>query len=128
VQIATTGLLATVAAVAFEGGVPLRFPAVVWQAILVTALFATVFAFLVQTHAQRFTSATRTALIFTMEPVFAALIAWGYGGEALTRWTLVGGALVVLGMIAAEVVPDRGGRAAPAGAEIAAEPARRKAS
>jgi drug/metabolite transporter (DMT)-like permease len=106
VQVATTGLLAAAAAWLFEGGIPLRLPAVVWWAVVVTALFATVFAFLVQTVAQRFTSATRTALIFTTEPVFAALIAWGYAGEPITRWTLAGGALVVLGMAAAELGPE----------------------
>ena len=43
----------------------------VWSALLVTGIFASALAFLVQTWAQRRTSATRTALAFAMEPVFA---------------------------------------------------------
>ena len=43
----------------------------VWGALLVTGIFASALAFLVQTWAQRRTSATRTALAFAMEPVWA---------------------------------------------------------
>lgn len=114
VQVTATGLLAAAAAYLYEGGIPLALPAVVWWAVAITSLFATVFAFLVQTIAQRFTSPTRTALIFTMEPVFAAVFAWFYAGEPFTRWDFLGGALVVLGMIAAELAPERGGKASAA--------------
>ncbi len=107
VQIATTGLLGAGAALVVDGGIPLVLPRAVWGAILVTALLATVFAFVVQTVAQRFTSATRTALIFTMEPVFAALTAWLYAGDPMTVFSVAGGALVVLGMLAAELAPER---------------------
>lgn len=116
VQVVTTGLCGAAAACAWEGGIPLALPRVVWWAVLVTALFATVFAFLVQTVAQRFTSPTRTALIFAMEPVFAALFAWLYAGEPMTRWGLAGGGLVVIGMVASELAPERAGDPAPPGA------------
>ncbi len=106
VEVATTGLLGTAAALIVDGGIPLVLPRVVWGAILVTALLATVFAFVVQTVAQRFTSATRTALIFTMEPVFAALTAWLYAGEPMTAARVAGGALIVLAMVAAELAPE----------------------
>jgi drug/metabolite transporter (DMT)-like permease len=43
----------------------------VWVALVVTSLLATALAFSVQTWAQRWSSPTRTALIFSMEPVFA---------------------------------------------------------
>ncbi len=112
VQVVTTGLLAAAAAHLCEGGIPLALPAAVWRAVAITALFATVFAFLVQTLAQRFTSPTRTALIFATEPVFAALFAWLYAGEPVTRWDLLGGALVVAGMVAAELAPERSPEAA----------------
>ena len=46
----------------------------VWSALLVTGIFASALAFLVQTWAQRRTSATRTALAFAMEPVFAGIL------------------------------------------------------
>jgi hypothetical protein len=45
----------------------------VWGALIVTGLFATAFAFLAQTWAQRRLTATRTALAFALEPVGGAL-------------------------------------------------------
>src|SRR5919204_878217 len=55
----------------------------VWGALLVTGVFASALAFLIQTWAQRRTSATRTALAFTMEPVFAALFGYTLSGDRL---------------------------------------------
>jgi drug/metabolite transporter (DMT)-like permease len=72
-------------------------------ALLVTGILATAVAFLVQTWAQRRTSATHVAVIFTAEPVFAALFSWLVQHEALGPGKLLGGALIVLGMLAAKV-------------------------
>ncbi len=66
-------------------------------------LFGTVFTFLMQTAMQRFTTAARTALIFAMEPVFAALFAFLIAGETLTLFGWLGGLLIVLGMIVSEL-------------------------
>ena len=44
-----------------------------YKAVIVTAVFATVYAFLIQTYMQQFTTPTKTAIIFTMEPVSAAM-------------------------------------------------------
>ncbi len=66
------------------------------------ALFGTVFTFLMQTSMQRFTTVARTAIIFSMEPVFAALFAYLVAGEKLTTQGWVGGLLIVLAMINAE--------------------------
>jgi drug/metabolite transporter (DMT)-like permease len=67
------------------------------------ALFGTVFTFLMQTAMQRFTTTTRTALVFSMEPVFAALFAWLIAGEAFTGLGWIGGGLIVLAMVIAEM-------------------------
>ncbi len=60
----------------------------VWGALLVTGIFASALAFLIQTWAQRLTSAARTALIFTLEPVWAALFGFWLAGDrlGLGRW------------------------------------------
>ena len=55
----------------------------VWGALLVTGVFASALAFLVQTWAQRRTSATQTALAFTLEPVWAALFGFTLAGDRL---------------------------------------------
>jgi drug/metabolite transporter (DMT)-like permease len=75
----------------------------VFGLLVYLALFGTLFTFLMQTAMQRFTTATRTALVFTMEPVFAALFAYLIGGEMMTMPGWVGGGLILCGMIIAEL-------------------------
>ena len=57
--------------------------ATVWAALIVTGLFATAFAYLAQTWAQRRTTATRTALAFALEPVWAAFFGMTLRGDSL---------------------------------------------
>jgi drug/metabolite transporter (DMT)-like permease len=74
----------------------------VWGALLVTGLFASALAYLVQTWAQRRTSATRTALAFTMEPVFTAFFGFTLAGDRL-GWLGWGGCAVIMaGILLAE--------------------------
>ena len=75
----------------------------VWVALLVTAIPATSLAYLVQNSVQQYTSPTHTAIIFTMEPVFAALAAFYLAGEILTAQQLAGCALILTGMLVAEL-------------------------
>jgi drug/metabolite transporter (DMT)-like permease len=51
---------------------------------------------------QRFTSPTRTALIFCLEPVFAALYAWFAAGERLGVPGFIGAFMILAGMILSE--------------------------
>jgi drug/metabolite transporter (DMT)-like permease len=74
----------------------------VWGALLVTGVFASALAFLVQTWAQRRTSATRTALAFTMEPVWTAFFGFTLAGDRL-GWLGWGGCAVIMaGIVLAE--------------------------
>ena len=70
----------------------------VWSVVIFTAVFATAVAFIVQTWSQAHMSATKVAVILTMEVVFAALFAIVIGGERLTVQTAFGGILVVVAM------------------------------
>jgi len=69
----------------------------------VTGVFASALAFLVQTWAQQRTSATRTALVFALEPVWAAIFAAILLGERLGARGYGGGALVIAGIIVSEL-------------------------
>jgi drug/metabolite transporter (DMT)-like permease len=84
----------------------LNFPKLtvnIFLVLLYLALFGTVFTFLMQTAMQRFTTATRTALVFAMEPVFAALFAYLIAGETMTVIGWLGGILILAGMVVAEI-------------------------
>lgn len=52
-----------------------------------------------QALAQRHVSANKAALIYAMEPVFAALFAWWWLTERLTLQAAVGGAMVVFAVV-----------------------------
>jgi drug/metabolite transporter (DMT)-like permease len=75
-------------------------------AIVFLAVFPTASAFVVQNLAQQHTAPVRAALLFTLEPVFAALFAWTVGGEPFTFHSAAGGALIVAAMMVS-AVPDR---------------------
>jgi drug/metabolite transporter (DMT)-like permease len=74
----------------------------VWGALLVTGIFASALGFLVQTWAQRQTSATRTALVFTLEPVWAAIFGYTLAGDRLGALGWGGCAVIMAGIVLAE--------------------------
>jgi drug/metabolite transporter (DMT)-like permease len=74
-----------------------------FKAVLITAVFATVYAFLIQTYMQQFTTATKTAIIFAMEPVSASIFAYLSVGEVLTSIQLTGAILIVFATVIAEL-------------------------
>ncbi len=77
-------------------------PNTVW-AIILCSVFASSFAFWAQTYFQRFTTPTKTAIIFTGEPVFGAIYAHIIGGEILGLKGILGGILIVFSMIVSEI-------------------------
>ena len=79
----------------------------VW-AICVTGVLATALALTLQSWAQQYTTATRTALILTLEPVFALVVAALAGGERITLAAVSGGSLILAGIVAVELKPARG--------------------
>jgi len=74
-----------------------------FKAVIVTAVFATVYAFLIQTYMQQFTTASKTAIIFTMEPVSASIYGYFAGGEILTSIQIFGAILIVFATLVAEL-------------------------
>ncbi len=74
-----------------------------FKAVIITAIFATVYAFLVQTYMQQFTSATKTAIIFTMEPVSAGIFGFLAAGEILSFKQILGAIIIILATLLAEI-------------------------
>ena len=85
---------------------PVAFPPVgVWIALLVTGLLASAAAFYVQTTVQQRIPAARTAIILTMEPVFAAFFGYWLAGDRLSPVQLLGAALILSALFVGEVLP-----------------------
>jgi drug/metabolite transporter (DMT)-like permease len=87
---------------------PARFAAVV----AFTGVVMTAVAFFVMNWAQRHTTAVRAALIFSLEPVAAALFSAWYWKEPLGPFELGGGGLIVLGVVLGELGGALGSRLA----------------
>ncbi len=91
-------------------GPPREVPAHVWGAVAGMAVVASALAFSVQAWAQGITTPTRVGLILSFEPLAAALFARWWLGEALSPRQWVGAALIIAGIVMAEV--KAGGRGA----------------
>jgi len=74
----------------------------VWGALVVTGVFASALAFLVQTWAQRRASATQTAVAFSLEPVWAAFFGFTLAGDRLGVAGWCGCAAILGGIAIAE--------------------------
>jgi drug/metabolite transporter (DMT)-like permease len=71
--------------------------------IIATGLLATAGSLVIQFHWQRRTTPVRAAIIYTLEPVFAAGFAYVLLGETMGGWAWLGAGLILVGMLAAEV-------------------------
>ena len=78
-----------------------------WASVIYMAVFAAALALAGQTWAQAHLPPTRSAIIMSMEPVFAAFFAVWLGSEVLTTRMLVGGGLVLTAMLIVEIGPRR---------------------
>ncbi len=78
-----------------------------WLSVVYMAVVAGALAMLGQTWAQAHLSPTRTAIVMSMEPVFAAFFAVLLGGEGVTSRMLLGGAMVLGAMLVVEMRPQR---------------------
>ncbi|MCF6377304.1 DMT family transporter [Nocardioides KLBMP 9356] len=78
-----------------------------WLSLLYMAVVVGAAGLLGQTWAQAHLPPTRTAIIMSMEPVFASVFAVWLGGEDLTQRLLLGGSMVLVAMLIVELAPRR---------------------
>ncbi|HNA98457.1 MAG TPA: DMT family transporter [Marmoricola sp.] len=105
IQAIIIAAITTIAAV--PGGITLPSQRGDWLSIAYMAIFAGALALLGQTWAQAHLSPTRSAVIMSMEPVFATFFAVLFGGESFTLKMLIGGSLVVTAMVLVELRPGQ---------------------
>ena len=108
IQITTVAVLSMVCSFIFEDwkksfNPDILFTKDVLIALIITSVFATAAAFFIQTNFQKYTTSTRVALIFSMEPVFAAITGYFWAGDRLSSSALIGCLLIFAGMIFAEL-------------------------
>ncbi len=102
IQIGIVGFLSLVTSFIFESPV-LPKANQVWINIFILSVVCTSGAYIVQSVAQKYTSPTHTALIYTAEPVFAAIFGYIIFREILSPRGMAGAALILSGMLITEV-------------------------
>jgi len=106
IQMATVGLLALISTA--KTGLHAPHDKGMWVAIIYTAIFASAFAFMVQTWTQSFMSATSVGIILTMEYVFAAVFGILLVHEHLTLRVAIGGGCMMIGLYLAILFDSNG--------------------
>ena len=82
---------------------PAHFSVKIWGALLCVSLLNTVLCFILQFKAQRVTSASHTAVIFSLEGLFGYAIAVASGQDPFHMQGAVGGVLIIAGMLITEL-------------------------
>jgi drug/metabolite transporter (DMT)-like permease len=88
---------------------------VTWT-VVYNAVFCTVVAISILNRFQRDIAPTRAAVLYTLEPVFAACFAVAFVAEPMTLRKILGGAIIVGGNLVCELVGRQAKRGEPAGA------------
>ena len=101
IQVTTVTTLSFICSFLFDNQPPSWSPELI-NALLMTGIIATTIAILIMVWAQQILSPSQTALIFSLEPVFAAVFSWILIGELLGFWGWVGGFLVVSAVVWSE--------------------------
>ncbi len=105
--LAPLGAMAALAVIApFVAHVTLVVGWQVWAAVLWTAVSGTIYAFFIQSWAQRYTTSTHAAILLGFESVFAALAGIVAGMDSVTWRLLVGGSLMMTGVFVVELLPS----------------------
>ncbi|BDH61453.1 multidrug transporter [Lysinibacillus sp. PLM2] len=74
-----------------------------WIAVLGLGVLCSAFGFIGQTVAQQYTTPTHTGLIFSLEPIFAAIFAIIFLGEIITIQLIIGGLFILVGNVIAQL-------------------------
>ena len=72
-------------------------------AILYTAIFASIIATVIQLKYQKTVTPTKAGIIFSIEPIFAAVFAYFLLSEKISNFGFVGCVLIFVGLIISEV-------------------------
>lgn len=72
-------------------------------AVLYTSIFASILATVIQLKFQKIVSPTKAGIIYSVEPIFAAVFAYFLLSEKISNFGLVGCILIFLGLILSEV-------------------------
>ena len=86
-----------------QGGISVPWSVIPWDRVLYLGIVATAFILVVQTWALGKTKPVRAGVIYSLEPVFAAMVALAFFGEGMSSREVMGSAAILLGVLVAEL-------------------------
>ncbi|SUP44348.1 DMT family transporter [Veillonella criceti] len=103
IQFAAIGVLSLLSSFVFETP---RLPQTneQWGAVLILAIVCSAFCFLMQMIAQRYISPSKIGLIYSMEPVFAAVLAYVFLHEVLGLQEYIGATFIMIAIVLKNIV------------------------
>ncbi|MBU6348158.1 MAG: DMT family transporter [Actinomycetales bacterium] len=105
-QLLVTGISSLIISL-ISGGPALPSDSKIWWSIALLSVIGSSLGFFAQTWVQSQVSATRAAIILTMEPVFAGIAGVTIGSDQLTARLVAGAACVLIAMYLVELGPDK---------------------
>lgn len=101
-QLGVTGVCNLILSFIFETP---HFPTTpkIWAVVLFLSILCTGVAFIVQVVAQQYTSASHVGVIFSLETVFAGIVAFALAGEVLTAKSYFGAVLMIASIFIMEI-------------------------
>lgn len=112
IQLGVTALLGFLFMIFFESPALPATP-VQWGAILGLGLICSAYGFVVQPIAQRYTTPEKIGLIFSLEPVFSAILSYIFLHEILGAKGYIGAALIFAGVVFSGITKMKGGIVRP---------------
>ncbi len=104
VELLTVALFSLIFSLIFDPfTIPKTYSYALLLALFSTVIFATVYALFIQTYMQQYTTPAKTAIIFTMEPISAAVFSYYYAHEVLNTTQIEGGVIMVFAILLAEI-------------------------
>lgn len=79
----------------------------VFLAIIYTSIFASVIATILQLKYQKVVSPTKAGIIYSFEPIMAAVLAFFIVGEKISKFGMLGGIFIVIGLLLSEILENR---------------------
>lgn len=78
-----------------------------WLAILALSIICTVFCFIAQSVSLKYIAPVQLGIMYTLEPIFAAIFAFIFAGERLTIQGYAGALLVVTGILVSQLMKQK---------------------
>ncbi|WP_290661711.1 DMT family transporter [Ignavibacterium sp.] len=76
-------------------------------ALIYTSVFASIIATILQLKFQKVVSPTKAGIIYSFEPIMAAVLAFFIVGEKISKFGMFGGVFIVIGLLLSEILENR---------------------